>query len=550
LKQHLILHDLLQNRILDEPHLKGLIDLFTKNLTTLGDVATSSLALYILFTPIAIFIIRSIGLLDVAALQQYVNTNMSTLSNLIESGKYVNNTFVKNLTSNTSIDWHIFTVDFTQNTELNHTFFIFLSNIRRISHNKYSYEWLSRSLPEYIKDLNTFEYLACRFDGSYPTYIHAYSLIGIPPSKINPSIISSYTNYINVMTPSTSLHISTSYIESRLQVLREYFTCIYDEFIFDSCLPHLLSVCVLVSLLLHHPPFISWVKKEPQITILIKLILITTPIILVLLVLIWFTSTAFAWLIIYMAYYTIGSYINYHLEYSFKYIVGGFSLEYPQIYEALNDLFNCILLTFSDLQEILALPLYTDGKIFLSDVLALFCIFLTIIFFLVYFKRSVLLIGLELLFYIIIGIYIVSWAQTIAIVAILGFMLKVASYWPKFFFLLVFMISNIVLPKEVIIMGLISLWFNIGVHNLPNWMKVFYREHFIFTDNVIKSVGRTAKSIVNLINFVYKAQSKFDKRYTDACTLFIYIIGLHYLLNTSVILWTPIILFVLITFFW
>jgi hypothetical protein len=104
LKQHLILHDQLQNLILAEPDLKVLIDLFTKNLMTLNDVATSNLALYILFTPLAIFIMRGIGLLDVAALQQYVTTNMSTLSNLIESGKYTSNTFVKELTSNTSVN--------------------------------------------------------------------------------------------------------------------------------------------------------------------------------------------------------------------------------------------------------------------------------------------------------------------------------------------------------------------------------------------------------------------------------------------------------------
>jgi hypothetical protein len=42
--------------------------------------------------------------LDIVAVQQYVNGSMTTLSGLIESGKYSENTLVKELMSKTLID--------------------------------------------------------------------------------------------------------------------------------------------------------------------------------------------------------------------------------------------------------------------------------------------------------------------------------------------------------------------------------------------------------------------------------------------------------------
>jgi hypothetical protein len=82
----------------------GVMDVFSKDLLTLPNVAPIDVASYLLFTAITLFLIRGIGMLDVVALQQYVNTNMSTLYNLIESGKYTSNTFVKELMSNTLVD--------------------------------------------------------------------------------------------------------------------------------------------------------------------------------------------------------------------------------------------------------------------------------------------------------------------------------------------------------------------------------------------------------------------------------------------------------------
>jgi hypothetical protein len=82
----------------------SLADLFSKELQNLPNVAPIHVASAILFTAMTIFLIRGLGVLDIVAVQQYVNGSMTTLSGLIESGKYTENTLVKELMSKTLID--------------------------------------------------------------------------------------------------------------------------------------------------------------------------------------------------------------------------------------------------------------------------------------------------------------------------------------------------------------------------------------------------------------------------------------------------------------
>jgi hypothetical protein len=161
-----------------DQYVVGLVDAFCNELQKLPDVAPIDLASSILFTAITIFLIRGLGMMDIAAVQQYVNGSMTTLSGLIESGKYTENTFVKELMSNTLIDWNFFNASLAKDTDLNRILFNFFNDIQNVSHTKNNFEELCQILPDYTEELEVFELLACNLDGSY------FHNLGAPDFKL------------------------------------------------------------------------------------------------------------------------------------------------------------------------------------------------------------------------------------------------------------------------------------------------------------------------------------------------------------------------------
>jgi hypothetical protein len=199
------LHDLLARTLKaytpsDSP-LIGLVDAFSKDLLGLPNVAPIDVASYILFTAMAIFLIRGLGMLDIVAVQQYVNSNMTTLSGLIESGKYTDNTLVKELMSKTLTDWNFFNASFTKDTDLNRILFNFFNDIQNVAHTKNNFEELCQILPDYTEDLEVFELLACNLDGSYFHNLGApdFKLYYPEPFIASPSFVHEEVWFIHIL---------------------------------------------------------------------------------------------------------------------------------------------------------------------------------------------------------------------------------------------------------------------------------------------------------------------------------------------------------------
>lgn len=140
-------------------------------------------------------------MMDIAAVQQYVNGSMTTLSGLIESGKYTENTFVKELMSNTLIDWNFFNASLAKDTDLNRILFNFFNDIQNVSHTKNNFEELCQILPDYTEELEVFELLACNLDGSYFHNLGApdFKLYYPEPFIASPSFVHEEVWFIHIL---------------------------------------------------------------------------------------------------------------------------------------------------------------------------------------------------------------------------------------------------------------------------------------------------------------------------------------------------------------